>query len=70
MIGTMDMIVTLLGICYGIILILAAFVRNKITEAMRIDALFMPNPSESTRPLNLIVGVLVAGYSIYSLLKG
>ena len=70
MIGKMDMIVTLLGICYGAVLIWAAFVSNKITEAIRIDALFMPKPSETTRPLNLIIGILVAGYSIYSLLKG
>jgi hypothetical protein len=70
MIGKMNLIVTILGICYGITLILAAFIRNKITEAMRIDALFMPRPTDSTRPLNLIIGILVAGYSIYSLLKG
>lgn len=66
----MDTVVTVIGIIYGILLILAAFVRNKVTEAFRIDALFMPKPSEATRPLNLIAGILVAGYSIYSLLKG
>ncbi len=66
----LDTIVTVIGIIYGLFLILTAFVRTKLTESFRIDALFMPNPSESTRPLNLIIGILVAGYSLYSLLKG
>ena len=66
----LDTIVTIIGIIYGLLLILTAFVRTKFTEAFRIDALLMPQPSESTRPLNLIAGILVAGYSIYSLLKG
>lgn len=70
MIDKMDMIVTLLGVCYGAVLILTTFVSNRFTEAVRIDALFMPKPSEATRPLNLVAGILVAGYSIYSLLKG
>jgi hypothetical protein len=65
----LDMITTWLGIFYGLVLILAGIIRHRITEAMRIDALFMPNPSEATRPLNLIIGIVVAGYSIYSLLK-
>jgi len=66
----LDTIVTIAGIIYGVWLILIVFVRNKFTEAFRLDVMFMPNSSESTRPLNLVVGVLVAGYSIYSLLKG
>ncbi|MDO8446517.1 MAG: hypothetical protein Q7T53_10530 [Deltaproteobacteria bacterium] len=66
----LDSILTYVGIIYGILLVLATFVHNKVTEAFRIDALFMPNPSESTRPLNLVAGLLVAGYSIYSLLAG
>jgi hypothetical protein len=64
----MDTIVNVIGIIYGIILILAAFVRNKVMESMRVDALFMPQPTETTRPVNLVVGILVAGYGIYSLL--
>ena len=66
----LDTIVTIIGIIYGALLILTAFVRTKFTEAFRLDVMFMPNPSEATRPLNLVVGILVAGYSIYSLLKG
>ena len=64
----MDTIVNVIGIIYGLILILAAFVRNKALEAMRVDALFIPHPTDGTRPVNLIVGLLVAGYGIYSLL--
>jgi len=66
----LDSILTYVGIIYGAMLVLATFVSNKVTEAFRIDALFMPNPSEATRPLNLVAGLLFAGYSIYSLLAG
>lgn len=65
----LDTIITVIGISYGVLLILTAFVRTKFTEAFRIDALFIPNPSETTRLLNLVAGILVAGYSIYSLLE-
>ncbi len=64
----MDTIVNVIGIIYGIILILAAFVRNRVMESMRVDALFIPQPTETTRPVNLVFGILVAGYGIYSLL--
>ncbi|MEK6791370.1 MAG: hypothetical protein AABY45_06695 [Deltaproteobacteria bacterium] len=65
----LDMFVTLLGVAYGILLILTFFVRTKFTEAFRIDVLFMPRSSESSRPVNLVAGIVVAGYSIYSLLS-
>lgn len=64
----LDTIVTAIGIIYGSILILATFYSNKVTEAFRIDALLMPKPTESSRPLNLVAGLLVSGYSIYLLL--
>lgn len=67
--NNMDTIVNVIGITYGIILILATFVRTKFTESMRVDVLFIPQPTESTRPVNLVVGLLVAGYGIYSLLS-
>ena len=66
----LDTIVNVVGIIYGLTLILATFVRNRITESIRVDALFMPKPTDNTRPLNLVVGLLVAGYGIYSLLAG
>lgn len=64
----LDTIVTAIGIIYGGMLILAAFYRSRITEAFRIDALLLSKPSESTRPLNLVAGLLAAGYSIYLLI--
>ena len=63
----LDTIVNAIGIAYGILLVLSVFVRNRVTESMRIDALFMTQSTENTRPLNLVVGLLVAGYGIYSL---
>ena len=66
----MDTIVTVIGIIYGLFLILVTFVSNKVTESLRIDALFIPHPTDATRPLNLIAGLLFAGYSIYLLLAG
>ncbi|MBI5659516.1 MAG: hypothetical protein HZC43_08215 [Nitrosomonadales bacterium] len=62
----LDTIVNTVGVAYGLLLILAAFTRSGVTEALRVDALFM-KASEQTRPLNLVVGLLVAGYGIYSL---
>ena len=66
----MDAIVNIIGIIYGLILILTVFVRNRVIESMRVDALFIAEASEKTRPVNLLVGLLVAGYAIYSLLAG
>jgi hypothetical protein len=64
-----DVLVNVIGILYGALLISATFVRSRLTEAMRIDALFMREYTEKTRPLNLLAGLLVAGYGIYSLLS-
>lgn len=63
----MNAVVTVVGIIYGFVLILTAF-RIGFFESMRIDALVMPQPTESTRPVNLVAGLLIAGYGIYSLL--
>lgn len=65
-----DIIANAIGIAYGIVLVLSVFVRSRVTETMRIDALFMKQYTESTRPLNLVIGLLVAGYGIYSLSAG
>lgn len=62
-------IVTVIGIIYGFVLIMIAFVRIKFIESMRIDALVIPQPTESTRPVNLVAGILIAGYGVYSLLS-
>ncbi|MBI5921382.1 MAG: hypothetical protein HY847_06985 [Betaproteobacteria bacterium] len=63
-----DLLVNAIGIVYGLLLIYAAFFESKFTEALRIDVLFMKDASPRTRPANLIVGVLVAGYATYALL--
>jgi hypothetical protein len=64
-----DLLINLLGCLYGVLLVSAMFIRTPFTEAMRIDALFIPSYSEKTRPLNLLAGLLVAGYAAYSLLS-
>ncbi|CAH2031499.1 hypothetical protein [Trichlorobacter ammonificans] len=67
----MNTTVNIIGVLYGITLVLAAFIRgNRILESMRVDGLVMPNPTEGSRPVNLLLGLLVAGYAAYSLLKG
>ena len=62
-----DIVINSIGMAYGVLLILAAFVRGSFSEAMRIDALFIKDCTEQTRPLNLIAGLLIAGYAGYSL---
>jgi len=65
----MDTIINVIGVLYGVTLILAAFIRtSRILESMRVDGLVIPHPTESTRPVNLLLGLLVAGYALYSLL--
>ena len=63
----MDTVVNAGAIVYGILLVLGAFVRTPVTEALRVDALFIPQAGEKTRPLNLVLGVLIAGYGAWSL---
>jgi hypothetical protein len=55
------------AVVYGIVLIAAMFVRTPLTEALRLDALFLPQASEKSRPLNLVFGLLIAGYGAWSL---
>lgn len=64
----MEAIVNGGAVIYGGVLVLAAFVSNPFTEAMRIDALFMKQADEKTRPINLVLGLLIAGYGAWSLL--
>ncbi len=62
-----DLLINAIGILYGALLVSASFIRTRLTEAMRIDALFMREYTEKTRPLNLLAGLLIAGYGMYSL---
>ncbi|MBL8382256.1 MAG: hypothetical protein JNM90_04235 [Burkholderiales bacterium] len=63
----MDTIVNAGAVVYGIALVVGTFVHTPVTEALRIDALFLPQASEKSRPLNLILGLLIAGYGAWSL---
>lgn len=65
---TPDLFIHVLGIAYGLLLVAATFMRSPLIDAMRIDALFIREYSEQTRPLNLLAGMLVTGYALYSLL--
>lgn len=64
----MNTAINIIGVLYGMVLILAACIRSdRILEAMRIDALVLAHPTEGSRPVNLVAGLLVTGYAVYSL---
>ena len=63
----MSALIHLGAIAYGMLLVATVFVRTPLTEALRIDSLFLPEAGEKTRPVNLIIGLLVAGYGAWSL---
>ena len=64
-----DLIVTTGGIVYGAVLVSVVLFRNRFTEALRIDALMVPRPTDATRVLNPIIGLMLIGYNTYSLIK-
>ncbi len=64
----LDLIITIGGIVYGVVLVSVMFFRNRVTEALRIDALIVPKPTDATRMLNPVIGLLLIGYDVYSLL--
>jgi hypothetical protein len=64
----MDTIVNAGAVVYGLVLVLATFARYPLTEALRIDSLFIPQAGESSRPLNLVLGMAIAGYGAWSLM--
>ena len=65
----LDLIVTIGGIVYGVVLVSVVFFRNRFTEALRIDALIMPKPTDATRMINPVIGLLLLGYNAYSLFR-
>lgn len=65
--GSMDFELTIAGILYGVLLIAATFVNNRVVEAFRLDAIFMRNPTPATRNINLVVGLAIIGYNVYTL---
>ena len=64
----LDMIVTIGGIVYGAVLVSVVLFRNRFTEMLRIDALMVPKPTDATRMINPVIGVLLIAYDIYSLI--
>jgi len=66
--GSLDMALTIGGIAYGLVLIAATFINNKILESFRLDVLFMKQPSQSSRGVNLVAGLALIGYNVYTML--
>ena len=66
--GSLDMALTIGGIAYGLLLIAATFINNKILESFRLDVIFMKNPSQSTRGVNLVAGLALIGYNVYTMI--
>jgi hypothetical protein len=64
----LELVVTVGGIVYGTVLVSVVLFRNRFTEALRIDALMVPKPTDATRVLNPVIGLLLIGYNAYSLL--
>lgn len=65
--GSLDMALTIGGIAYGVVLILATFIKgNKVLESFRLDVLVMRNPTESSRGINLVAGLALIGYNLYT----
>ncbi|NBD21369.1 hypothetical protein GTZ97_11910 [Aquabacterium fontiphilum] len=63
----MDAIVNAGAVAYGLLLVTGTFIRTPVTEALRIDAMFLPNAGDKGRVLNLLLGSLIAGYGAWSL---
>ncbi len=66
--GSLDMALTIGGIAYGLLLIAATFINNKVLESFRLDVIFMKNPSQSSRGVNLVAGLALIGYNIYTMI--
>lgn len=65
--GSMDFELTIAGIAYGAVLIAATFINNRVLEAFRLDVIFTRNPTQSTRIVNLVAGLAIIGYNVYTL---
>lgn len=68
---SLNLALTLIGMIYGIVLILEMFIKNnRAMDAMRVDKLVFPaSANESTRPINLVLGLVVLGYYSYLLYR-
>lgn len=66
--ASLDFALTIAGIAYGLLLIAATFINNKVLESFRLDVIFMKSPSQSTRSVNLVAGLVLIGYNVYTML--
>lgn len=66
--GSFDFQLTIAGIAYGVLLIVATFVNNRVIEAFRLDVIFMRNPTPATRNINLVAGLAIIGYNVYTMI--
>jgi hypothetical protein len=64
-----DLVISLGGLLYGLLLVAATFSRRQALEALRIDALVLPNPGEATRALNLVCGAALIAYQLHVLFR-
>ena len=67
--GSMDFELTIAGIAYGVLLIAATFINNRVVESFRLDVIFMKQPTPSTRIVNLVAGLAIIGYNVYTLVR-
>ena len=67
--SSLDITLNIITLVYGVVLIFAAFKKNRITETFRLDTFFTPRPTDATRMINLPAGLLAIGYTIYTILK-
>jgi hypothetical protein len=63
----MDFELTIAGIAYGVLLIVATFLNNRVVESFRLDVIFMKQPTQATRMVNLVAGLAIIGYNVYTL---
>lgn len=66
--GSQELILTYAGIAYGVLLIASTFINNRVIAAFRLDLMFMRNPPPAAKGINLVVGLLIIGYNVYTML--
>lgn len=68
-VNTMDNVLFVAGVAYGVLVFISAFVSGRFTDAFRVDLFFTRKPTEVTKKLNIFFGLLIVGIAIYSYYK-
>lgn len=68
-INTMDNVLLIAGIAYGVLVFLSAFMSGRFTDAFRVDLFFTRKPTDVTKKLNIFFGLIILGLAIYSYYK-